>query len=477
MTTVNISLKDILNVASATQISFTLVGAVFTVEGSTVKPNSTKTVTTASDGTATVSLSAGNYLVQVGIARWIIGVTGTGTANLIDLIDISTPTPIQKGVPSGGTTGQILAKNSAADFDVSWFTAVLTENNFTTVLKDVYDSAVTWISTNGTNLLNHIANLANPHGVTKEQVGLGNVDNTSDSTKNSAAATLTNKTINLANNTLTGTTAQFNAALSDGDFVTLAGAETLSNKVAIGIGVATPLDLSHIKGGNITGQRLESTSDCTVQDYYSISGRTFSWRTNYNTTGFELTRSTTTGGNPTTTVVHFDTNGNMKIGGTNATEKLDVVGNIALSGNIVSAGVTAQVLIGKGQQSLSSNYSFAAAAGEEEVTGLRVTLPIINKVCRLEIIHVTYVQGATGDNDWRVRLGSDISVLTNNAVVDGKYVSGAEARETQTGVISLDLNLATQQYIFFSLYNPVAKTSAYVSASARRSNISYKIFG
>lgn len=46
----------------------------------------------------------------------------------------------------------------------------------------------------------------------------------------SGVQTLTSKTINLASNTLTGTTAQFNTALSDGDFVTLAGTETLSNK-------------------------------------------------------------------------------------------------------------------------------------------------------------------------------------------------------------------------------------------------------
>lgn len=42
--------------------------------------------------------------------------------------------------------------------------------------------------------------------------------------------TLTNKTFNLTSNTLTGTTAQFNSALSDGDFATLAGTETLTNK-------------------------------------------------------------------------------------------------------------------------------------------------------------------------------------------------------------------------------------------------------
>ena len=42
--------------------------------------------------------------------------------------------------------------------------------------------------------------------------------------------TLTNKTINLANNTVTGTIAQFNTAASDDNFVSLTGAETLTNK-------------------------------------------------------------------------------------------------------------------------------------------------------------------------------------------------------------------------------------------------------
>jgi hypothetical protein len=42
--------------------------------------------------------------------------------------------------------------------------------------------------------------------------------------------TLTTKSINLANNTLTGTSAQFNTACSDADFATLAGAEGLTNK-------------------------------------------------------------------------------------------------------------------------------------------------------------------------------------------------------------------------------------------------------
>ena len=46
----------------------------------------------------------------------------------------------------------------------------------------------------------------------------------------SGTVTLTNKSIDLTNNTLTGTTAQFNTALTDNDFATLTGTETLTNK-------------------------------------------------------------------------------------------------------------------------------------------------------------------------------------------------------------------------------------------------------
>ncbi len=42
--------------------------------------------------------------------------------------------------------------------------------------------------------------------------------------------TLTNKTIDLGDNTLSGTIAEFNSALSDDNFVTLTGSETLTNK-------------------------------------------------------------------------------------------------------------------------------------------------------------------------------------------------------------------------------------------------------
>jgi hypothetical protein len=59
-----------------------------------------------------------------------------------------------------------------------------------------------------------------------------------------AVQTLTNKTLNLSSNTLLGTLAQFNAALSDDNFASLTGSETLTNKT-----LTAPV----INGGSISG--------------------------------------------------------------------------------------------------------------------------------------------------------------------------------------------------------------------------------
>ena len=64
--------------------------------------------------------------------------------------------------------------------------------------------------------------------------------------------TLTNKTVNLLSNTLTGTTAQFNTALSDGDFATLAGTETLTNKTISGASNT----LSNIGNSSLTNSSI-----------------------------------------------------------------------------------------------------------------------------------------------------------------------------------------------------------------------------
>ena len=78
--------------------------------------------------------------------------------------------------------------------------------------------------------------------------------------------TLTNKTIDSANNTLTvdlseatvtGTTAEFNTALSDGSFATLAGTETLTNK--------------SIDASQLTGTVANARLDAQLQDVAGLT--------------------------------------------------------------------------------------------------------------------------------------------------------------------------------------------------------------
>jgi hypothetical protein len=57
----------------------------------------------------------------------------------------------------------------------------------------------------------------------------------------SNTVTLSNKSIALGSNTVTGTTAQFNTALTDDDFATIAGSETFTNKTLTTPTIAAPV--------------------------------------------------------------------------------------------------------------------------------------------------------------------------------------------------------------------------------------------
>jgi hypothetical protein len=75
----------------------------------------------------------------------------------------------------------------------------------------------------------------------------GTVALTSDITITAAStSTFTNKSISLATNTVTGTKAEFNTAMSDADFATIDGSETLTNKT-----LTTPV-ISSITNGAAT---------------------------------------------------------------------------------------------------------------------------------------------------------------------------------------------------------------------------------
>jgi hypothetical protein len=96
----------------------------------------------------------------------------------------------------------------------------------------------------------------------------GTVALTSDITVSASSTnTFSNKSISLATNTVSGTLAEFNTALSDADFATIAGSETLTNKT-----LTTPV-ISSITNGAATLTLPTSTGTVALtSDIPSLSG-------------------------------------------------------------------------------------------------------------------------------------------------------------------------------------------------------------
>jgi hypothetical protein len=116
---------------------------------------------------------------------------------------------------------------------VDQFTVVLdpdTANEEIVFITDVSGASFTINRAEaGTAAVAHLSGAVIRHSLTSDDLTYytAGVDNAA-----TAAGTLTfsNKSISLGTNTVTGTTAEFNTALTDNNFATLAGVETLTNK-------------------------------------------------------------------------------------------------------------------------------------------------------------------------------------------------------------------------------------------------------
>lgn len=216
----------------------------------------------------------------------------------------------------GGISGNI---NDQTDLITKFDTKVdkvsgkgLSTNDLTDILKAAYDAAVLWITTNGTNLLNHLTDTNNPHNVTATQVGLGNVDNTSDVNKPISSATQT--ALNAKQDSL-GYTAENSANKTE----TVTGNETSTTKYlsikgiydwVISLGYITSSALSNYlqKNSPITGSTktkitydsnglVTSGSDATTADIADSTNKRYV--TDANLTVISNTSGTNTGDNAT----------------------------------------------------------------------------------------------------------------------------------------------------------------------------------
>jgi len=151
-------------------------------------------------------------------------------------------------------------------------------------------------------------------------------------TTNSGTQALTNKTISLGSNTISGTTAQFNSALSDGSFATLAGTETLTNKTintASNTITVVEADISDLQSyiladstDTLSNKTIDSASNTITLDLSegTLTGTTAEFNSALSDGSFATLAGTETLSNKTLTTPKFadggfiaDSNGNEQI--------------------------------------------------------------------------------------------------------------------------------------------------------------------
>lgn len=139
----------------------------------------------------------------------------------------------------------------------------------------------------------------------------------------SVASTLTSKTIALGSNTVSGTTAQFNTANTDGDFTTIAGSETLTSKTLTNPTV-TDYTESVVAIGNTGTSKTISLTSGTVQTATLTGNCTFTMPTATAGKSFVLYLKTGAGGfTGTFTGVKWDSAGAPTI--TATANKMDIL--------------------------------------------------------------------------------------------------------------------------------------------------------
>ena len=292
-------------------------------------------------------LFVGNALATGGQIKF-----NEGTNNGSNYVGLKAPNSISSDITftlpgSDGTNGQVLQTDGSGN---------LTFGNVASTLTIVDDTSTASTITLTTDTLSLLGGTGISSTVSGDTVTFA-IDNTVVTT--SGTQTLTNKTIDSASNTITvdlseatvtGTTAEFNTALSDGSFATLAGTETLTNKTidtANNTITIVEADISDL-GSYITASSTDTLTNKTINGSQLVNGSVANAKlTNSTITVTDGSTSTATalGG----TITFNGTANEIEVGESSGTitiglpDDVTVSQNLTVTGNLTVNGTTTTI--------------------------------------------------------------------------------------------------------------------------------------
>ena len=210
----------------------------FRVKSGLVVEGSTATVNTHDIVTKEIFDAKGDLLVGTGSNTGIRLAVGATNGHVLT-VDSNEATGLKYAAPAavGSFESSIVFEGATAD---DYETTV-------TVTDPTADRTITLPNATGTVVLRDTTDtLTNKsislttNTITGTKAEFNSAMSDADFASLAGSETLTNKTINLSSNTLSGTTAEFNTALSDDNFATLTGTETLTNKTLTSPTLTTP---------------------------------------------------------------------------------------------------------------------------------------------------------------------------------------------------------------------------------------------